>query len=939
MVPQSPSSPGSLQAVAERSGGLEARKVPLAQGPQPAKRRPPRWFSSREATAPPGGGSAARPHLAPSPGLQSQAEEFGPGFPRPFEGGTRCRPASASAPPPRRSSRNLVRGTDWLALCVKALRRGAGRARGVRGPEDLSHNRLSNWNISLESQTLQEVKMNYNELTEIPYFGEPTTNITLLSLVHNLIPQINAEAFQFYPALESLDLSSNIISEIKTSSFPRMQLKYLNLSNNRITTLEAGCFDNLSSSLLVVKLNRNRISMIPPKIFKLPHLQFLELKRNRIKIVEGLTFQGLDSLRSLKMQRNGISKLKDGAFFGLNNMEELELEHNNLTGVNKGWLYGLRMLQQLYVSQNAIERISPDAWEFCQRLSELDLSYNQLARLEESAFVGLSLLERLNLGDNRVTHIADGAFRFLSNLQTLVLNTSSLLCDCHLKWLLPWLVDNNFHHSVNVRCAHPEWLSGQNILKVDLKDFVCDDFLKPQIRTHPETTVALRGVNVTLTCAAVSSSDSPMSVMWRKDGEILCDADVENFVRYQQQAGEALEYTSVLHLLGVNFTEEGRYQCIVTNHFGSNYSQKAKLTINETPSFIRPLEDKTVTRGETAVLQCIAGGSPAPRLNWTKDDGPLLVTERHFFAAANQLLIIVDAGQEDAGKYTCIMSNTLGTERGHIYLNVISSLNCDSSQNSLGHEDDGWTTVGIVIIVVVCCVVGTSVIWVIVIYHMRRKNEDYSITNTEELNLPADIPSYLSSQGTLSEPQEGYSSSEAGSHQQLMPPANGFVHKSTDGGPGTRVICSDCYDNANIYARNREYCPYSFVAEEDVLDHSLSSLMVQMPKETFLSLPPQEVPALESLIPSIDREQAAFPTNHERMNEKKLPSVQMSNGTAQRPLWNINKELGLPSLSSPQPHPKEGLVERVPDCSSSMPAHRLHDFSRTRAIQDGCEGT
>lgn len=53
---------------------------------------------------------------------------------------------------------------------------------------------------------------------------------------------------------------------------------------------------------------------------------------------------------------------------------------------------------------------------------------------------------------------------------------------------------------------------------------------------------------------------------------------------------------------------------------------------------------------------------------------------------------------------------------------------------------------------------------------------------TEELNLPADIPSYLSSQGTLSEPQEGYSNSEAGSHQQLMHPiSNGYVHKGTDG--------------------------------------------------------------------------------------------------------------------------------------------------------------
>lgn len=71
-----------------------------------------------------------------------------------------------------------------------------------------------------------------------------------------------------------------------------------------------------------------------------------------------------------------------------------------------------------------------------------------------------------------------------------------------------------------------------------------------------------------------------MSTVWRKDSEILYDADIENFVRYQQQAEEALEYTSVLHLFNVNFTDEGKYQCIVTNHFGSNYSYKAKLTVN-----------------------------------------------------------------------------------------------------------------------------------------------------------------------------------------------------------------------------------------------------------------------------------------------------------------------------------------------------------------------
>lgn len=68
-----------------------------------------------------------------------------------------------------------------------------------------------------------------------------------------------------------------------------------------------------------------------------------------------------------------------------------------------------------------------------------------------------------------------------------------------------------------------------------------------------------------------------MTTAWRKDGEVLYDAEVQNYAQYQE--GELI-YTTVLHLLNVNFTDEGRYQCVVSNHFGSNYSNRAKLTVN-----------------------------------------------------------------------------------------------------------------------------------------------------------------------------------------------------------------------------------------------------------------------------------------------------------------------------------------------------------------------
>lgn len=45
----------------------------------------------------------------------------------------------------------------------------------------------------------------------------------------------------------------------------------------------------------------------------------------------------------------------------------------------------------------------------------------------------------------------------------------------------------------------------------------------------------------------------------------------------------------------------------------------------------------------------------------------------------------------------------------------------------------------------------------------------------DETNLPADIPSYLSSQGTLADRQDGYIPSESGSsHQYMTSSISGF---------------------------------------------------------------------------------------------------------------------------------------------------------------------
>uniref|UniRef100_A0A8C9XTL9 Leucine rich repeats and immunoglobulin like domains 1 n=1 Tax=Sander lucioperca TaxID=283035 RepID=A0A8C9XTL9_SANLU len=783
-------------------------------------------------------------------------------------------------------------------------------------------------------------RLDHNELTSIPDLGQAASKIVSLYLHHNKLRSIDGRRTRELASVETLDLSNNGITELRGQCFPAgLQIRDLYLSNNKISVLELGALDHLGSTLQVLRLSRNRISQIPVRAFQLPKLTQLELNRNRIRQVEGLTFQGLSSLEVLKLQRNSINKLTDGAFWDLAKMKVLHLDYNSLTEVNSGSLYGLTSLQQLFLSNNSIARINPDGWKFCQKLRELNLSYNNLTRLDEGSLAVLGDLHTLRLGHNSISHITEGAFRGLKavrileldhndisgtiedtngafsgldslnklnlgenairsiqpdafskmkNLKTLFIQSDSFLCDCQLHWLPDWLVTRGLQAGVNATCAHPESLKGTSIFQAPSNSFVCDDLPKPQITVQPETLVTVLGSDVRLTCTAASSSSSPMTFAWRKDQELLRQAETENYAHVHAQHQGVMEYTTILHLRRVTFAHEGRYQCIITNHFGSTYSSKARLIVNVLPSFVKTprdstirtghtarlecaaeghpapqiawqkdggtdfpaarerrmhvmpdddvffimdvkpedmgvysctakntagttsanatltvletphlaqeLEDRSVVVGDTVALQCKALGSPPPRITWLRNDQPLRPSDRHHFTPGNQLLVIGSASLEDAGRYTCLMSNTLGTERAHSQLVVTQRRSpCTPSVGP------STVTIGIIVIAVVTSIVVTSLVWVCIIYQTRKKSEECSVTNTDETIVPPDVPSYLSSQGTLSERQDVCIRVEAGGGPQ----PNGHIVDTT-------VVCTDCMENGSSYSKDSDYLTHGF---------------------------------------------------------------------------------------------------------------------------------
>lgn len=76
-----------------------------------------------------------------------------------------------------------------------------------------------------------------------------------------------------------------------------------------------------------------------------------------------------------------------------------------------------------------------------------------------------------------------------------------------------------------------------------------------------------------------------MTFAWKKDNEVLNDAEIHHQAHLRVQGGAGgetvvTEYTTTLQLPNVEFSSEGKYQCVISNHFGSSYSTKARLTVN-----------------------------------------------------------------------------------------------------------------------------------------------------------------------------------------------------------------------------------------------------------------------------------------------------------------------------------------------------------------------
>ncbi|XP_066997340.2 leucine-rich repeats and immunoglobulin-like domains protein 3 isoform X2 [Anabrus simplex] len=606
----------------------------------------------------------------------------------------------------------------------------------------LSHNEIRTVNgKALENlHNLKTLDLNNNHILEIKADSFPTgSNIQNLYLNNNHISSFENGSLDNLAALIELKLNRNQLARFHKDLFKHLKdLKILELNKNKFTRIEGLSFSGLDG-LHTLKLQRNSINILQDGAFwGLKNLSQLQLDYNNITSVTKSWLYGLDSLQQLSLCHNRISSIEQGGWDSCKQLVNLDLSNNKLSAIKTETFEHLSKLRCLYLNNNLIEYIAEGAFNSTPALEVLELNNNkiswtiedmngaflglshlmkfglasnQIKTLNKKAFIGLEKMKTLDLTNNNITSVQDNAFAPMPHLTELFLNTTSLLCDCSLKWFPSWLNRTTFSTLIAV-CSYPDWLKGKSVLEVPLANFTCDEFPKPHLIEHPKTGIALKGDNITLHCKASSSSSLPMTFLWKKDNLYLKSANVRQFVRSSD--GKGTEQSSELILANITQSDAGKYQCVVSNHFGTAYSSRSKLSVLIYPTFAKIPVNVTVKSGSTARLECAASGSPHPQIAWQKDGGndfPAARERRMHVMPTDDVFFIINIKAADMGVYSCTAQNLAGSIVANASLTVLA-------MGSVVNESD---MTGIIIITVVCCAVATSIVWVVIIYQTRKR--------------------------------------------------------------------------------------------------------------------------------------------------------------------------------------------------------------------------
>ncbi|GMR35015.1 hypothetical protein PMAYCL1PPCAC_05210, partial [Pristionchus mayeri] len=265
---------------------------------------------------------------------------------------------------------------------------------------NMSHNALGSPISSLQSDHLETLDLSFNGLSEIPAMASNRTESTLVhfDISHNKIASIEKEDLEQLRGIQTLNLRSNVLSEVGEDSFVGLKsLVSLDLSHNRILLVSPSSFTGLTFDQL--QLSHNKLDRIPPALSHMSKCKSIDLSSNLISSISNNIFSKIPQLETINLSDNRLEKIAQFEFSDCAHLTALSLSHNSIREMAAHSFVGCPSLRRLDLSLNRLPSLSLSSSSLSS-LRHLNISSNLLMSVEWESLP--SRVEHLHIDHNRV---------------------------------------------------------------------------------------------------------------------------------------------------------------------------------------------------------------------------------------------------------------------------------------------------------------------------------------------------------------------------------------------------------------------------------------------------------------------------------------------------------------------------------------------------------
>ena len=157
----------------------------------------------------------------------------------------------------------------------------------------------------------------------------------------------------------------------------------------------------------------------------------------------------------------------------------------------------------------------------------------------------------------------------------------------------------------------------------------------PTITAHPQSLTKDPGDAATFTVAAAGAAT--LTHQWRKGGSDISGATSSSYTIASAQE-----------------SDEGSYDCVISNSAGTATSNAVTLTVNDPPAITAQPQSLTKDPAESATFTVTATGTATLTYQWRKDGSDIS-------GATSASYTIASVQESDEGSYDCVVSNSIGS--------------------------------------------------------------------------------------------------------------------------------------------------------------------------------------------------------------------------------------------------------------------------------------